>query len=135
MMFYLKIFCLAFPIIIALDASWVGVIASGFYKTNLGPLLSATPNYGAAFLFYVFYVSAIMYFAIVPAIREHTFMKSVTPALILGFTAYMTYDLTSLAVITNFSPIVAYVDIGWGTVITTLTSASTYLLATKIYKI
>ena len=135
MTFYLKIFCLALPILIALDASWVGVIASGFYKANLGPLLSATPNYGAALLFYIFYTCAIMYFALVPAIREHNFMKSITPALVLGFTTYMAYDLTNLALLANWPLIVTYVDIGWGTLVTVLTSGLTYMVATKVYKV
>ena len=96
---YLRLFCLAFPILIALDASWVGVIASGFYHQNLGSMLSATPNYLAAILFYAFYVMGIIYFALMPALKERDFMKSITPAIVLGFIAYMTYNLTNLAIL------------------------------------
>ena len=103
--------------------------------TNIGGLLSATPNYLAAFLFYIFYVSGILYFALIPAVREHSFMKSITPALVLGFVAYTTYNLTNLALLTGWPPIVAVVDTAWGVISTTLTSGLTYMLATKVYKL
>jgi uncharacterized membrane protein len=135
MKLYLKLFCLAFPILIALDASWIGVIASSFYKANLGELLTQTPNYFAALLFYIFYVIGIIYFALAPALREQSFMRSIYPAAMLGFTSYMLYDLTNLAVLVSWPPIVAVVDIAWGVIITTLTSGLTYIVATKVYKL
>ena len=132
---YLKLFCLALPIMIALDASWIGVIASSFYKANIGSYLSPNPNLFAAFLFYCFYVIGIIYFALEPALKERSFMKAITPAAMLGFISYMLYDLTNVATFTNWPILLAVVDISWGVVITTLTSGLTYILATKIYKI
>jgi uncharacterized membrane protein len=62
-------------------------------------------------------------------------MRSIYPAAMLGFTSYMLYDLTNLAVLVSWPPIVAVVDIAWGVIITTLTSGLTYIVATKVYKL
>lgn len=132
---YLKLFFLALPIMIALDASWIGVIASSFYKANIGSYLSPTPNLFAAFLFYCLYIVGLIYFALGPAIKEHSLKKAIIPAAMLGFISYMLYDLTNVATFSNWPILLAVVDISWGVTITTLTSGLTYILATKIYKI
>lgn len=131
---YFRLFTLAFPIIIALDASWIGVIASSYYRSNLGALLAPVPNYGAAILFYVLYVIGVIYFAIAPALTERSLTKAVLNGAMLGFTAYMLYDLTNLAVIVNWPVMLSFVDIAWGVILTSSTAGLTYLAATKVFK-
>ena len=132
---YLKIFFIAFPILIALDVSWVGVIANGFYKANVGDLFSATPNYYAALAFYVFYTIGLMYFALIPAFKEQSFVTAFIRAGALGFVGYMLYNTTNMAVLTHWSLLVTVVDTTWGIVLSSVTAGLTYILAEKLYGI
>lgn len=135
MKFYLKIFAILFPVLIALDVSWIGVIANSFYKANIGDLLSTTPNYYAAVIFYILYALGIMYFSILPALKEESFVLAFIRGAALGFIAYMTYDLTNLSVMAQWTVLVTVVDVAWGVVLSAVASGLTYILATKLYGI
>lgn len=131
---YLKLFCIAFPITIALDASWIGVIASGFYHLQFGALFRPDPQFWAAGLFYIFYSVALIFFVLKPALALRSLSSAVLWGAALGFTAYMTCDLTNVTVIAGWPVFAAAVDIGWGTLMTAVTSGLTYLIATKVFK-
>ena len=131
---YLKLFCIALPITIALDASWIGVIATGFYHSMFGLFFTATPNFVAAALFYVFYVLAVIYFALSPALKSRSLGLAIGNGALLGFAAYMTYDLTNLATLTGWPALGAVVDISWGVLLTSVVAGLTYLISTKVFK-
>lgn len=131
---YLKLFCIAFPIGLALDASWIGVIAAGFYHSQFGMYFTTVHNFPAAVLFYVFYTLAIIYFALNPALKSRSLATAIGSGAVLGFTAYMTYDLTNLATLAGWPVFGALVDISWGTLFTTLVAGLTYVVATKVFK-
>ena len=117
--------------LLIVDLIWIGLVAQGFYRAQLGSMLRLDVMWPAAIAFYVIYALAIAFFVLVPAIS----MKSLTHALLagafLGFAAYATYDLTNLATITGWPLPLTIVDLIWGTVFTALTSVSVYLIATK----
>jgi uncharacterized membrane protein len=131
---YLKLFCIALPISLALDASWIGVIASGFYASNFGTFFRPDPQLWAAGLFYVLYAFAIIFFVLDKAVKEHSLGKAVVGGALLGFTAYMTYDLTNIATLAGWPIFGALVDTLWGTLMTAVTAGLTYLFATKVFK-
>ena len=131
---YLKLFCFILPISIALDASWIGVIASGFYHSEFGNFFSATPNLAAAALFYILYALALIFLVLEPALKERSLARAVIAGAALGFTAYMTYDLTNIATLTGWPIFGAFVDVAWGTLMTATTSGLTYMIATKVFK-
>jgi uncharacterized membrane protein len=122
---------IAFPMLLIVDLIWIGLVAQGFYRAQLGSMLRLDVMWPAAIAFYVIYALAIAFFVLMPAIS----MKSLTHALLagafLGFAAYATYDLTNLATITGWPLPLTIVDLIWGTVFTALTSVSVYLIATK----
>ena len=130
-----KLFCLALPIIIAFDASWIGVIAGGFYHDNLGPILLPHPNLLAALAFYVIYVVGIIFFALRPALQAHSLAKAVMYGAMLGLVSYATCDLTNVAAVQGWPVIIAVVDMAWGVILTGVVSGLTYVLATKVFKI
>lgn len=133
MKFYFKIFFIALPILVALDVSWVGVIANSFYKTTVGDLMATTPNYYGAIAFYLIYTVGLLYFALLPALRERSFVLAFIRAGVLGFVTYGVYNVTNTAVLTHWSYIVCVVDTAWGVVVSSVTAGLTYLLATKLY--
>ena len=132
---YLKLFCLALPISIALDASWIGVIASSFYRSTFEDIFVANPNLFAAAVFYVLYAAMLCIIVIAPALAERSLGKAMTFGAAVGFTAYMTYDLTNLATLAVWPLTGAAADVMWGTVMTSVTCGLTYIVATKVFKL
>ncbi len=130
---YLKIFFIAFPILIALDISWVAVIANSFYKAEIGDLLATSPNYYAAILFYILYTTGLLYFSLIPALKQQSFVLAFIRAAALGFVCYSFYNATNMAVLTHWSHLVAVIDTTWGVVVSSVTAGLTYLLASKLY--
>ncbi len=122
---------IAFPIMLVLDLIWIGVVAQGFYRSQLGSMLRLDVLWPAAIAFYVIFALAIAFFVLIPAIS----MKSLTHALLagafLGLAAYAAYDFTNLATITGWPLPLTFVDLLWGTVVTALTSVSAYVIATR----
>jgi uncharacterized membrane protein len=111
----------------ALDAAWLGFIAVDFYQSELGPLLLEQPNLTAAALFYLLFIGGIQIFAVHPA---HGNPGAATGrGALFGFFTYMTYDLTNLATLRQWSELVVIVDIVWGTVLTALAAAAGCLAA------
>ena len=49
-MFYLKLYLLTVPVFFLIDLLWLGVVARGFYRSNLGHVLSPEVNWAAAIL-------------------------------------------------------------------------------------
>lgn len=133
MKFYFKIFFIALPILVALDVSWVGVIANSFYRAEVGDLMAVSPNYYGAIAFYLIYTIGLLYFSLLPALKEGSFVLAFIRAGILGFVTYGVYNVTNTAVLVHWSYVVCVVDTAWGVVISSVTAGLTYLLATKLY--
>lgn len=131
---HLKLFAIVLPILLAFDASWIGVIASGFYHSQFGAYFNSPPVLWAAAIFYVLYAIALVFFSIAPALKEQSFSKAVIMGGALGLTSYMTYDLTNLATLAGWPVLGAFVDITWGILLSAVTCGLTYLAATKILK-
>lgn len=119
---------------LVLDMTWITIISAAFYRMQMGALLSGHPVLWAAIAFYVVYLLAVAYFAIGPALAARSLKVALGNGAFLGLAAYATYDLTNLAVITNWSVSLSFVDMAWGIFLTAVTSAGAYLLATKVFK-
>ena len=131
---YLKLFCIALPISIALDASWIGVIASGFYHSEFGTFFQPHFNLLAAGLFYVLYMLSLIYFVLRHAMESRSLAMAVIGGAVLGFTATMTYDLSNSATLAGWPIIGALVDVAWGTISLAVTAGLTYVIATSVFK-
>jgi uncharacterized membrane protein len=132
---YLKLFIVALPISIALDAAWLGVIASGYYHSQFGEFFRPDPILWAAGLFYTLYAMSLCFFVLKPALALRSLARAVIWGGAFGATAYLTYDLTNLATIEGWPLLAAFVDVGWGTLMTAVTSGLTYWVATKVFKV
>lgn len=107
-----------------IDLLWLGVFAKGFYDKHLGGLLSEQVNWTAAVLFYIIYIGGILVFVLIPGLKGgESVLKIAFMGGLLGFFAYSTFDLTSLALIRGWPVIVVWVDIVWGVVLTAAVSA------------
>jgi uncharacterized membrane protein len=127
----LYIYLITTVIFFAIDMVWLGFIAKSFYREKLGFILSPDVNWYAAVIFYLIYIGGILYFAVLPAMKDGSWQTALIQGAVLGFLCYATYDLTNMATIKNWPLIVVLVDIVWGIVLTGSCALISYLVAVK----
>jgi uncharacterized membrane protein len=111
-------------VFLVVDAVWLGVIARGFYAAQMGPLLSEKPNLWIAAVFYLIYVGGITYFAVMPALSDGGLRTAFFNGALLGLIAYGTYDITNLATTRGWPFALAFVDLGWGILLSSVAAAA-----------
>jgi len=114
----------------ALDAVWLGWAGSKLYRPALGDLLAPTFRIAPALVFYVLYLLGMMWFAVRPGLTQGLGAAALNGAL-LGAMCYMTYDLTSQAVLARWPVHVTIIDVIWGTFATAVATTAATWAATK----
>lgn len=120
----LSLFASAALVFLAIDMVWLGLIARGFYASEMGALLKKSPNLGAALAFYVLYCAGLTFFVLLPNFAATSLLKVALIGAAFGLVAYGTYDLTNLAVVEGFNLRLAVVDMLWGAVLSGSASAA-----------
>lgn len=120
-----------------LDFLWLRWAAPNLYRPLLGDLLADNFRMAPALVFYLIYVGAIVWFAVVPgmamgvplnvfgALHPGVFAgvaNSVLNGALLGLVAYATYDLTNQATLKHWPVSLTLIDIAWGISATALAS-------------
>lgn len=113
----------------ALDMLWLGVVAKGLYAREIGTLLRPDVRWGAALLFYALYIAGIVVFVVVPAVERRSLARVIALGAFFGLVAYATFDLTSLALIRDFTVRITVIDLAWGAVLTAAAASAGYLAA------
>lgn len=126
---HLKLYAACIVVFFALDLTWLGAVAKGFYAAQMGHLLRPDVQWPAAVLFYLIYVAAIVVLCVVPAVEKQSLMRALGTGALLGLAAYAAFDLTSLALLKDFPSGVVLVDLAWGTVLTASVSAAGFKAA------
>jgi uncharacterized membrane protein len=111
-----------------LDVVWLSTMGRTFYKEQLGSLLLERPAMLPAVAFYLLYAAGVVFFAVMPAVREQSLLTALLNGAVLGLVAYATYDLSNMATLKGFTTAVGLVDLAWGTALTALTAFSATLL-------
>ena len=125
-------YAVSVPVFFAVDMIWLGVIARGFYRKALEPLLTPNINWTAAIVFYFLFLVGILVFALLPGLKKQSFVYTVSMAALFGFIAYATYDLTNLATLRDWPLLLSMVDMLWGAFLSASTAGVTYLIMTRI---
>ena len=125
-------YAVSVPVFFAVDMIWLGVIARGFYRKALEPLLTPNINWTAAIVFYFLFLVGILVFALLPGLKKQSFVYTVSMAALFGFIAYATYDLTNLATLRDWPLLMSLVDMLWGAFLSASTAGVTYLIMTRI---
>ena len=112
-----------------LDLIWLRYASDAFFRPAVGEILTDKPNFMAAGLFYVFFAAGLVFFAVLPGLRTASIVTALINGAFLGFLAYMTFDLTSLAILKLWSVKVSVIDIGWGTFASAMASAAGFAAA------
>ena len=101
-------------VMLALDAVWLGLVASGWYRDAMGPLLAQPPRWLPALLFYVGYPAGLVAWAVRPQRHTPGLRSTAVHGAALGLFAYGTYDLTAMAVIRDWPVAISVLDMAWG---------------------
>jgi len=108
---WLKVYAVSTVVFFAIDMVWLGLVARGFYRRQLGGLLAEQVNWPAAVVFYLLYIAGIVVFVTLPAAREGSLARALGLGAFFGLVAYATYDLTNLATLKGWPLGVSLVDI------------------------
>ena len=117
---------------LVLDFIWLGFVARGFYRDQLGGLMAADVRWWPAIAFYLLFVLAIMVFVVVPSLSRDSVARVALLGAFFGVVTYATYDLTNLATMRGFPAIVAAVDMVWGGILTASVATVGYLVASRL---
>jgi uncharacterized membrane protein len=113
---YIKIFFLTFPLFLAIDFTWLGLIAKKFYDNSLIHF-DRTLRWQAAALVYILIVSAVIIIAVPKYLESGKLSDALIWGAFTGLIIYGTYDLTNMSILTDWSWKVVIVDMIWGMII------------------
>jgi uncharacterized membrane protein len=127
---FLKQWVVGLVAFVAVDFVWIGVVANGFYRRELGTLLrmrgdNLDPRLLPAFLLYALVVAGLILFAL-PRARPGSLLGAIGWSALFGLIAYSVYDLTNYATMQGFPLRVAAVDMVWGAVVCGITGAAVW---------
>jgi len=114
-----------------LDGAWLSFATGSIYKPGIGPLMADKPVIPAAILFYLIYAAGVAYLITLPALAAGSLGSAITRGAVLGFIAYGTYDLTSLAILRGWPVNVTIIDMIWGALLTAASAGAAYLITRK----
>jgi uncharacterized membrane protein len=117
---------IAFAIV---DFGWLTLATDRLYRPALGTLLRDPILLPPAVLFYLVITLGMTVLAILPGVAAGSVTRAFGLGLVLGLTAYGTYNLTNLSTLRDWPILVTVVDLTWGTLLTGLSSAlATYVM-------
>ena len=126
----LALFGLSLLVFTLIDLGWLLKVAPSMYQNYIGHLMAESFNGLAALLFYLLFHVGLLYFVLVPALKERSWSMVLIGALMYGLVTYGTYDLTNLATLKQWPWQITVIDLIWGSVLTVSTSSIVYALAT-----
>ena len=129
---FFKLYLVALVTFFIIDLAWLGVVARGFYQTEMGHLMKAAVNWPAAVAFYLVFLVGLIVLVVWPAVEQQSLARAITLGALFGLVTYAAYDLTNLATLEGFPLKVAVVDMVWGTVLCATISAVTYLASSRV---
>jgi uncharacterized membrane protein len=116
-------------VLTGLDVLFLGLIARGFFAAEVGDMLGEL-KLAPAVLFYLLYVAGVLVF--VSGAAGATWQSALLYGALFGLFCYATFDLTALALLKHWSWPVAFVDVGWGAVVTAVSSTAGLLVAERV---
>lgn len=127
---FVKEYAVAFIVFLILDGLWLGFVASGLYKKELGYLMTSNPNWIAAAIFYLLFIVGLVFFVIDPALAKENFKYALFVGMFFGLITYATYDLTNLATVKDWPLSITIIDLIWGASLSGIVSSVSYYIIT-----
>jgi uncharacterized membrane protein len=119
---YVLAYFAAAVVFLGMDFTWLTVMGQRLYAAELPGLMASKPALAPAILFYVAYLSGVVYFCIAPALKAGDWRRAALNGAVLGLCAYATYDLTNQATLRIWSTEVTVFDLVWGMFVTAVSA-------------
>lgn len=129
---YVLLYLASVVVFFLIDLVWLGVVARGFYREQIGPLMADPINWPAGILFYLLWVGGLVFFAVGPSIGDGGWVRALMLGAAFGFITYATYDLTNLATLRDWPMTLTIVDIAWGTVLGGIVATISHLIGRNV---
>ena len=123
---YVALYLTTLVVLMVLDYLFLGVLAKGFFVSEVGDMLAEVKP-GPALLFYLVYVVGVLIF--VSASPAANWQTTLLYGALFGLFCYATFDLTCLALLRHWSWTAAIVDVGWGAFVTAVSSTAGLVVA------
>lgn len=119
---FIKLYISTIVMLLILDGVWLGLIATPFYKTELGTMARRqgdvlTPIWSAAIVVYLVLALGIIWFVLPRVSLANPALSSVAWGVAFGLVTYGVYDWTNRATLAGYSLRLTLVDMVWGGVI------------------
>ncbi|MBN9135941.1 MAG: DUF2177 family protein [Phyllobacterium sp.] len=114
------------------DAIWLSSMAAKLYRPALGDLLLAQVRYWPAALFYIGFPLGVVYFALMPALRDGSASAALVNGALVGLLAYATYDLTNYATLRPWTLKITLVDLLYGAVVVGLCTWVSFIVVRRL---
>ena len=126
---YVVLYLATLVILMGLDFLFLGLIAKGFFASEVGDMLGELKPV-PALLFYGLYIVGVLVF--VSGAPDANWQSTLLYGALFGLFCYATFDLTALALLNHWSWAVAVVDVGWGAAVTAVSSTAGLLVAERL---
>lgn len=124
----IKTYFIALVVFFLIDIFWLVIVAKNVYQQELGYIMSDRPNWIAAVLFYLIFITGIVFFVINPSLEKGSWTYALLVGMFFGFITYSTYDLTNLATVKDWPLKITIIDLIWGTSLGGLVSTITFFI-------
>lgn len=121
---YLAAYGASALLMVVLDGLWIGWAATSLYQQGIGHLMSASPRFAVALLFYALFVVGLLIFVVAPGGQTGGWQTTLLRGALFGFFTYATYDLTNLATLKDWPVTLSVVDMAWGAAVSTAAGAA-----------
>jgi uncharacterized membrane protein len=115
-----------------IDLVWLGVVARGFYREQLGSLMADEIRWPVAIGFYLVWIVGLLVFAVLPALADGAWLRALLLGAAFGFFTYLTYDLTNAATLRDWPMTLTVVDVVWGTVLGGAVATVSFLIGRNV---
>lgn len=125
---FMKVYLIAFGVLLVIEGTWLAVIAKDFYQKEIGFIMSESPKIIPTVLFAVVFIAGLVFFVINPALAKDSWKYALLAGLFFGLVSYSTYDFTNLATLKDWPIKVSVVDLIWGSSMTSMVSTITFFI-------
>lgn len=122
---HLVAYGVALVLFLIADGLWLGIVGPRVYRPRIGAILRDSPLVAPAAVFYLLYVAGLVYFAVAGNLVGGTVLAGARDGALFGFSCYLTFNATSLALIRGYDRTIAVLDTGWGAVLGALVAGAT----------
>ncbi len=129
---FFRIYLASMGAFFVIDMLWLGLVARSFIQQQLGFLMAPRVNWLVAIIFYLLFVAGLVFFVIIPGLKENSLKATLLRGALFGLVTYATYDLTNLATIKDWPVLFSLVDMLWGTVLSVSVSCVGFLAGKRM---